>query len=66
MGQERKTESWMATTVPTKGSTGKFCVDKCLEFLADNGDHSGSIVIKTDQEPAIEFLIKEIVEERAE
>ena len=33
VGKERKSKSVMATAVPTKGfTTGKFTVDKCLEF----------------------------------
>ena len=55
VGKERGSKSRMATAVPAKGSTGKFCVDKCLEFMADNGDQAGTVVVKTDQEPAIEF-----------
>ena len=39
-------------------------------IIADNGDQAGTVVVKTDQEAAIEFLVKEIVkeivEERAE
>jgi hypothetical protein len=29
VGEERKTKLWMATTVPVKGSSGKFSTDKC-------------------------------------
>ena len=38
VGKERSSKSWMATTVPMKGGAGKIPVDKCLEFISDNGD----------------------------
>ncbi len=56
----------MATTVSTKGSTGRFAIDKCVEFVAENGDENGDIIVKTDQEPAIEYLGKDLVELRSE
>ena len=56
----------MATTVPMKGSQGTFSVDKCKEFLEENGDSQGTVLVKTDQEPAIQGLIQGIVEARPE
>ena len=41
-------------------------MDKCSEFLDDNGDSAGSVVIKSDQEPAIESLMNEVMGGRAE
>ena len=35
VGKERRNKTWMATTVPMKGSTGKFAVDKCLDFFEE-------------------------------
>ena len=66
VGKERRGKSLMATSVPTKGSTGKFAVDKCLEFIEESGDKEGSVIVKTDQEAAIEYLVKELVEARNE
>ena len=66
VGRERSCKSWMATAIPSKGSTGKFGVDKCLEFFEENGDSQGTIIIKSDQEPAMGFLLKELVEARPE
>ena len=54
----------MATVVPEKGSKGKFVSDKVLEFFSECGDMKGDILIKTDQEPAIKYLAKDIVLER--
>ena len=53
-----------ATAVPTKGSCGKFAVDKALEFIEENGDASNSILVKSDQEPAMQFFIKDLLEHR--
>ena len=47
-GKERFTGMKFATTVPVKGSSGKFAVDKCLEFIAEVRDASGEIIIKND------------------
>ena len=55
----------MATSMPMKGSTGGFTVDKMLEFIEENGDREGHRIVKTDQEPAIQYLIKDLVEARA-
>jgi hypothetical protein len=64
VGRERVTGMTFATTVPEKGSKGKFVADKCLEFFVECGFRTGDIVIKTDQEPAIKFLVKDLVAER--
>ena len=56
----------MASAVPQKGGCGMFSVDKCLQFIEKNGDREGYIIVKTDQEPSIEYLIKDLLEERAE
>ena len=56
----------MATTVPEKGSKGKFTADKVMEFITECGHGAGDIVVKTDQEPAIAYLVKDIVLERGD
>ena len=56
----------MATTVPKKGGTGKFSIDKCLEFVEENGDRESDIIVKSDQEPAIEALLREVIAARPE
>ena len=64
VGRERTTGMAMSTVVPMKGSLGKFVLDKILEYIAECGFGSGDILLKSDQEPAIEILIKDIVAER--
>eukprot|EP00973_Karenia_brevis_P067974 9456182-Karenia_brevis.AAC.1 len=54
----------MATTVPQKGGRGMFAVDKCLDFIDENGDSKMDITIKSDTEEAMKLLIKCIQEER--
>ena len=64
VGRERASGMTMATVVPMKGSSGKFKVDKMLYFMTECGSQCGDVIIKTDQEPAIEYLMKDIVEAR--
>ena len=66
VGKERGTGMTMATVVPEKGSKGKFVADKCMDFFVECGCRSGDIIIKTDQEPAIAFLVKDLVLERGD
>ena len=66
VGKERMSGSRMATTVPMKGGTGKFAIDKVLDFIEENGDREGDILIKSDQDPSIEYVIKDVVAERAD
>ena len=47
-----------ASAVPTKGSSGKFAVDRALEFIAEVGDIDGQIIIKNDQGPSIKYFKK--------
>ena len=64
VGVERLTGMKFATAVRTKGSSGKFAVDRALEFLAEVGDMDGQVTIKNDQEPSIQYFIKDTVESR--
>ena len=56
----------MATAVPMKGSSGRFVVDKVVEFLDECGCSRGDIVIKSDQEQAIKILVQDVVEARGD
>ena len=56
----------MATAVPMKGSSGRFVADKMLEFIEEVGDKGKSIIVKTDQEPAIQTLVQDMVDLREE
>ena len=65
-GKERLTGMRFATAVPTKGASGKFATDRVLYFSQEVGDSENKIIIRSDQEPSIQCLIKDIVGERAE
>jgi hypothetical protein len=41
VGRERTSGMTFATTVPEKGSKGKFVADRCLEFFAECGFRTG-------------------------
>lgn len=64
VGKERNTRAILATAVPEKGSTGMFAVDKCMCFINEVGDEATKVIIKTDQEPAMKYLVDEIVRGR--
>ena len=66
VGRERSTGMTMASTIPSKGSKGKFAADKVIEYLWDCGNGNGDIILKTDQEPAIKCLVKDLVLERGD
>ena len=55
VGRERNSGMQFATAVPTKGSSGKFSVDKVLEYIEEAGDSNNSIIVKNDQEVSIQF-----------
>ena len=58
-GKERGSKSWMAEAVLVKGvGSGRFIVDRCLDFIKENGDAERDIILKSDQEPAIQILMK--------
>ena len=63
-GRERVTGMYFATAVPTKGSIGRFAVDKALDFIHELGDRGGRILVKTDQEPAIRTWARDLSEAR--
>ena len=65
-GRERVTGMSFASTVPTKGASGKFASDKAVEFMEELGDHTNKVIIKTDQEPSIQYFIKDLINSRPE
>ena len=66
IGREKVTGAYFASAVPTKGSSGRFAVDKAIDYIHGQGDTGARIVIKTDQEPAICTWAKDLVEAREE
>ena len=66
VGRERVTGMTMASAVPVKGTSGQFAALKVLDFLKQCGAEETTIILKTDQEPAIEALVKDIVAARGQ
>ena len=65
-GRERVTGMMMASAVPAKGTSGQFAVLKVLEFLKQCGAEEAPVILKSDQEPAIEALVKDVVAARGQ
>ena len=65
VGRERLSKSWGCWAIPMKGYTeGRYAMQKVLEFIHENGDTDNRIIIKSDGEASIQFLVKEVVEAR--
>ena len=65
-GKEKVTGMNFATAVPTKGASGKFASDKTVEFMEEVGDKATKVIIKSDQEPSITYLVNDVVATRPE
>ena len=65
-GNEKFTGMHFSTAVPTKGASGKFASDKTVEFMEEIGDRATKVIIKSDQEPSIQYLVKDVIESRPE
>ena len=66
VGKERVTGMTMASVVPVKGTSGQFSAMRVLEFIKECGAAETEIVLKTDQEPAIDALMEDVVKTRGE
>ena len=62
VGKERDGKAIMAETVPHKGGVGRYAADKCVEFMEECGDRENNVIVKTDQEPSITYVVKDIIE----
>ena len=57
---EKHTKMKKAMVVPMKGSTGHFAARKVLDLIRECGDKDSTVIVKTDQEPAIKFLVDDV------
>ena len=57
---ERYTKMKKAVVVPSKGSTGSYAAGMVNELIDECGDKDRDIIVKTDQEPAIQFLVEDV------
>jgi hypothetical protein len=62
---ERHSKMKKSVVVPSKGSTGRYAARMVLELVEECGDKDRPITVKTDQEPAIKFLVDDICTARA-
>ena len=49
-----------AVVVLSKGSTGMYAARKVMELISECGDKDRDVIVKTDQEPAIKFLVVDV------
>ena len=57
---ERYSRMKKAVVVPCKGSTGMYAARMVMELISECGDENQDVILKTDQEPAIKFLVDDI------
>lgn len=53
-----------SVVVPSKGSTSAFAAKRVVELINECGNKDTDIIIKSDQEPAIKFLVDDICKNR--
>ena len=54
---ERYSRMKKGVVVPSKGSKGMYAARMVLELISECGDKDRDVIVKTDQEPAIKFLV---------
>ncbi len=64
VGRERKTRMTLSSAVPSK-TTGEFAAKRVVAFMREIGCEQGDVVIKTDQEPAMQSMMMKVSEVRA-
>jgi hypothetical protein len=57
---EEYTKMKKPTVGPSKESTGEYAARVIVGFIDELGDKGRDIVLKTDQEPAIKFLVDDV------
>ena len=57
---ERNSRMKKAVVVPSKGSTGVYAARMAMELISECGDKDRDVIVKTDQEPAIKFLVDDV------
>ena len=36
----------------------QFTVDECVDFIRENGDHKNKVIVKSDQESSIKYVVE--------
>ena len=63
-GVERYSGMKMCSVVPTKGATGAYAARKVIELVDECGNKDANIILKTDQEPSIKYLVDDVLKFR--
>ena len=63
--RDRDTKMMLTTVVPRKGTKGEFAAKRSAAFCAEIGYTGASLIVKSDQEPAIVALVNDIAMRRA-
>ena len=61
VGVERDTGAKVSIVVPAKGTTGKYVSSEVVRFLNEQGCSMTDIVIKSDQEHAIKYVVDDVL-----
>ena len=64
VGVERYSGMKMCLVVPTQGVTGAFAARKVIELVDECGNKDANIILKTDQEPSIKYLVSDVLKFR--
>ena len=64
VGVERHTGMKLASVVPTKGATVMFAARRVVELMNECGNRDTNVIVRTDQEPAIKFLVADVLKLR--
>ena len=65
VARDRDSRMMLSEVVPTKGSTGLFAASRVACFIRELGYGGATVILKSDQEPAIVALTNEITRLRA-
>ena len=57
---ERYSRMKKMAVVPSKGSMGEYATKMVLSLIEECGDKDSTVILKSDQEPAIKFLIDDV------
>ena len=52
------------SVVPTKGATGAFAARRIIELINECGNQELDVIVKSDEEPAVKFLIDDVLRHR--
>jgi len=60
VARDRDSRMMLSEVIPTKGSTGKFAASRVVCFIRELGYGGATIILKSDQEPAIVALTNDM------